>query len=308
MKQLQHRVYHILESNGETGSLLARVVNAVILLVIMLSVIMVILESYEPLYSAEKWLFDSFDLFSITFFTIECGLRLWARGAVYGARDGGAWRGRREYLLSFYGIVDLLAIVPFYLHLLFPGADMRIVRLLRLLRLLKISRYNTALEDLVRAVVAERRSFVATLYILSIAVTLTSALMYYAEHSSQPDKLPSIAHTMYWSLITLTTVGYGDISPVTPIGQLIATVTALLGVSAVAMLTGIVASSFANQMARRRHIFEEELRKAYADGILSQEEQGMLAQLQERFDMSDEEVTSMQKHVIETRLRKKHGG
>ena len=94
-----------------------------------------------------------------------------------------------EYLTSFHGIVDLLAIAPFYLQTLIPGTDLRILRMLRLLRLLKISRYNSALEDLVRAVVDERRSFVATLYILAIALTITSALMYYVEGPTQPEKL-----------------------------------------------------------------------------------------------------------------------
>ena len=153
-----------------------------------------------------------------------------------------------------------------------------------------------------RAILDERRSFVATLYILCIAITLSSALMYYAEGAAQPDKLASIPHAMYWSLITLTTVGYGDISPITPIGKFISTVTALLGVSTVAMFTGIIASSFSNRVARRRMIFEEELEIAYEDGVLNDQEERVLKEMIERFDLSEEEVTEMTQRALKARL------
>jgi voltage-gated potassium channel len=301
MMALRQRIHDILDGDPLTAPPLARAINTFILVAIVLSVSVVIIESYQPIYEADKQFFEVFEVISIGFFSLEFLLRLWARGAAYSDNTGGKWRGRREYLTSFHGIVDILAIAPFYLHFLMPGADLRILRLLRLLRLLKISRYNAALEDLVRAVTAERRSFVATLYILSIALTLTSALMYYAEGAVQPDKLASIPHAMYWSLITLTTVGYGDISPITPLGKLISAITALLGVSTVAMLTGIIASSFARQVARRRVIFEKELQKAYEDGVLSTEEELVLSQLRDRFDLSEDEVDSMRRRAIRAR-------
>jgi voltage-gated potassium channel len=167
--------------------------------------------------------------------------------------------------------------------------------------LLKLSRYNSALEDLIRAIRDERRAFVATLYILCAVIILSSALMYYAEGAAQPEKLASIPHAMYWSLVTLTTVGYGDISPVTPIGKVISSVTALLGVSTVAMFAGIISSSFSNRVARRRMIFEEELAHAYQDGVLTEEEDALLKELIDRFDLSDEEVSEMKKRVLKKR-------
>jgi voltage-gated potassium channel len=303
MLTLQQRIHEILDGDPLTASPISRTVNAIIISVIILNVVVVVVESYEPFYEAEKELFVLFERFSIAFFTFEFLARIWARGAAYTKENGGARRGRLEYLKSFHGIVDILAIAPFYLQILFPGADLRILRILRMLRLLKISRYNSALEDLVKAIVEERRSFGATLYILSIALTLSSALMYYAENAVQPEKLASILHAMYWSLITLTTVGYGDISPVTPIGKLISSITALLGVSTVAMLTGIVASSFANQIARRRIVFEQELEKAYEDGVLSEQEDALLQELRSRFELSDEEVNSMKKRALKSRRR-----
>ena len=300
MKKLRMRVYQILDGDPLSASTLSRAVNALIISVIVLSVFVIIIESHTPIYEAGSDFFIVFERLSIAFFTFEFLLRLWARGAAYEAGNGGPKRGRFEYLMSFHGIIDLLSIAPFYLQLLFPGLDLRMLRILRLLRLLKLSRYNSALEDLVRAVKSERHSFLATLYIILIVLILSSALLYYAESAAQPEKLASIIHAMYWSLITLTTVGYGDISPVTPVGQLVASFTALLGVATVAMFTGIIASSFSRQIARRRVIFEQELEKAYEDGVLSKDEDAFLTELKTRFDLSDEEVESMRKRAIKS--------
>lgn len=307
MLVFRQQVYAVLEGDPLTAPPLARVINAFIICAIVLSVLVVIAESYQPLYEANQQFFEVFELASVGFFTFEFLLRVWARGAAYRKDDGGKWRGRREYLTSFHGIVDLLAIAPFYLQILIPGTDLRILRMLRLLRLLKISRYNSALEDLVRAVVDERRSFVATLYILAIALTITSALMYYVEGAAQPEKLASIPHAMYWSLITLTTVGYGDISPITPLEKLISGVTAILGVSTIAILTEVVSSSFANQVARRRVIFEQEVEKAYEDGILTDEESQLLDKLKNHYDLSDFEVEGMIDRATKTPPSSKSG-
>lgn len=306
MLALRSRVYEILDGDPSNASPFARMVNTGIIVAILISVIVVIIESYQPIYEAKKEFFLVFERISVGFFTIEFLLRLWSRGAAYAEQDGGSRRGRIEYLTSFHGVIDILAIAPFYLQALVPGADLRILRMLRLLRFLKISRYNSALEDLIRAILDERRSFVATLYILCIAITLSSALMYYAEGTMQADKLGSIPHAMYWSLITLTTVGYGDISPVTPIGKFISTITALIGVSTVAMFTGIIASSFSNRVARRRMMFEEELEIAYEDGVLSEQEEEILQQMIERFDLSEEEVAEMKQRALKTRLTAKN--
>jgi voltage-gated potassium channel len=230
------------------------------------------------------------------FFTLEYVLRFWATGAKY-ADHGQKWRGRREYIFGFYGVIDLLAILPFYLQMLFPGADMRALRILRLVRVLKLSHYNSALEDLFNAVKNEARSFIAALYLLTIAIILTSSLMYYAEGDTQPEHFSSIPASMYWAIITLTTVGFGDISPVTWIGQVLATITAFIGVCTVAMLTGIVASSFATQMARRRVVYESQLREAYKDGVLSDEEKKMLLKLRTDFNLSEEQIKSINQQV-----------
>jgi len=274
----------------------SKICDVFITTLVLCNILSVILESVSSLQAVYGQYFDLFEFWSVMFFTLEYVLRFWATGATY-SDHGQKWRGRREYMFGFYGVVDLLAILPFYLQILFPGADMRALRILRLVRVLKLSHYNSALEDLFNAVKNEARSFIAALYLLSIAIILTSSLMYYAEGDTQPEHFSSIPASMYWAIITLTTVGFGDISPVTWIGQVLATITAFIGVCTVAMLTGIVASSFATQMARRRVVYESQLREAYKDGVLSDEEKKMLLKLRTDFNLSEEQIKSITQQV-----------
>ena len=200
-------------------------------------------------------------------------------------------------MLSFSGFIDLVSILPFYLQALFPGLDLRVLRTLRLLRIFKLSNYNTAIEDLFSAVYEERKSFIAALYLFVIAFVLTSSLIYYAENEMQPDKFASIPDAMYWSLITLTTVGYGDVSPLTWVGKIISVATALMGVSVVALLTGILANAFSNQIARRKMLFEDQIREALEDGVVDALEVRSLEQLRKDFGLSKQQADALMRHV-----------
>ena len=293
--QFQRRLMEILEQATDRDKA-SKICDVFITTLVLCNILSVILESVSSLQAVYGQYFDLFEFWSVMFFTLEYVLRFWATGAKY-ADHGQKWQGRREYMFGFYGVVDLLAILPFYLQMLFPGADMRALRILRLVRVLKLSHYNSALEDLFNAVKNEARSFIAALYLLTIAIILTSSLMYYAEGDTQPEHFSSIPASMYWAIITLTTVGFGDISPVTWIGQVLATITAFIGVCTVAMLTGIVASSFATQMARRRVVYESQLREAYKDGVLSDEEKKMLLKLRTDFNLSEEQIKSINQQV-----------
>lgn len=268
--------------------------DRLITLVILLSVTEIILESVDSIGSVYGAQLAMFETFSIAFFTLEFLLRLWSNGSRHSDSD---WKGRKDYIFSFHGLVDIISILPFYLQVLFPGADLRVLRLLRLTRLLKLSHYSTAIEDLASAIYAERRSFGAVVYLLSIAIVASSTLMYYAEAAVQPEKLASIPHAIYWSVITLTTVGYGDISPITPVGKAIAIVTAFLGIATLAIFSGIVATSFANQLARKKVLYEQQLRDALSDGFVEEREKQLLTKLQSEFGLSDEVVAEIANQV-----------
>ncbi|MGB2318955.1 MAG: potassium channel family protein, partial [Candidatus Puniceispirillum sp.] len=133
----------------------------------------------------------------------------------------------------------------------------------------------------------------AALYLFCIALFVSSALMYVVEHEVQPENFSSIPTTMWWSMITLTTVGYGDVSPMTSLGKLVGAVTAVMGICVVALLTGIVATAFANQVARRKDIFEAEVAHALSDGVISQDELKHIKQMQSELGLSDEHARAL---------------
>jgi voltage-gated potassium channel len=268
--------------------------DRLITLVILLSVTAIILESVDGIGSVYGAQFAMFEALSVAFFTLEFMLRLWSNGSRHSQSD---WKGRKDYIFSFHGLVDIISILPFYLQAIFPGADLRVLRILRLTRLLKLSHYSTAIEDLASAIYAERRSFGAVVYLLAIAIVASSTLMYYAEAAVQPEKLASIPHAIYWSVITLTTVGYGDISPITPVGKAIAIVTAFLGIATLAIFSGIVATSFANQLAKKKVLYEQQLRDALSDGFVEEREKQLLSKLQSEFGLSDEMVAEIANQV-----------
>ena len=224
-------------------------------------------------------------------------MRVWASAAKKDSHGRIFGSARLGYIFSFSGLIDLVSILPFYLQALFPGLDLRVLRTLRLLRIFKLSHYNTAIEDLFSAIYEERKSFIAAFYLLIIAFVLTSSLIYFAEHRAQPVEFASIPDAMYWSLITLTTVGYGDVSPVTWIGKVISVITALMGVSVVALLTGIIANAFSNQIARRKLIFEDQIREAMEDGVVDAIETRSLEELRKEFGLSKQQADALMRHV-----------
>ena len=262
---------------------------------IFLNVIAVTLESVDSLHAAYQRAFQYFEIFSIIIFSIEYLLRVWVAPLKYAEFNGEG--ARAKYILSLNGIIDLLSIIPFYLQFLLPGLDLRILRTLRLLRILKLSTYNSALSDLIEAIQEERRSFIAAGYIFVVMFIIASSLIYFAEHKNHPTHFTSIPDSMYWALITLTTVGYGDVTPVTPLGKLISVISAMGGVVVVALLTGIIASSFSLQMERRKAEFEDEIREALKDGILDDDELEHIEKLRKHFGISRRKTESLIREI-----------
>ena len=294
--QVQQRILEILES-GQKGDKTSQICDTLIALLVVINIIAVTLESVSDFSVKFASQFYAIEFLSVIIFSVEYLTRLWVSGAKHAPEDKIFGSARLGYMFSFSGLIDLVSILPFYLQALFPGLDLRVLRTLRLLRIFKLSNYNTAIEDLFSAVYEERKSFIAALYLFVIAFVLTSSLIYYAENEVQPEKFASIPDAMYWSLITLTTVGYGDVSPVTWIGKAISVVTALMGVSVVALLTGILANAFSNQIARRKMIFEDQIREAMADGVVDAVEVRSLEQLRKDFGLSKQQADALIRHV-----------
>ncbi len=305
MRLTQQRIAEIM-NKGRFGDRLSKRVDLALSLLILANLIAVCLESVDSIAAVYGPQLFAFEMISVTVFAAEYALRLWSAPMRTDLEGDSQTSKRLKYVFSFTGIVDLLALLPSFLQWLIPGADLRWVRVLRMVRLLKISHYSSALEDLFSAIYEERRAFGAALYLLGIALFLASALIYVAENKVQPDVFSSIPETMWWAIITLTTVGYGDVSPITPLGKLIGALTALMGVCTVALLTGIVGNAFANQLGKRKAIFEAEVDHALADGVITSDEAAHIDRLRQEFNLSEEHARAIIASLTERHKKDKH--
>ena len=288
----QQRTYEVLEK-GQVGDHLSIRCDLFLSILIIVNLIAVCLETIDSLFVAYKTIFVAVELVSVSIFSIEYVLRIWSRPAAPEEYGKTAASKRLGYIFSFTGIIDLLAILPSILPLLLGGVDLRWLRILRLMRLLKFSHYSSALEDLFSAVQHEWRSFAATLYLLILAILISSSLIYVFEQNVQPEHFGSIPDAMWWTVVTLTTVGYGDIVPMTVAGKLVATITALMGVCVVALLTGIVATGFTNQVSMRRNQLEAEITSALSDGVISGAEREKIEDLRQKLNISEQDARAI---------------
>ena len=229
-----------------------KVINVFIIVLIILNVIAVMLETVPSVYEGREDLFYYFDLFSVIIFTIEYVLRVWSIN--HDPRFRHSIRGRLRYMVTPGAIIDLVAFLPFYLQR-YVGFDLRFFRILRLLRFFRLFQLTSYMKaaKLVSNVFKTRfnellLSLVLTLFLIVIA----SCLVYFAEHPAQPDKFTSIPATIWWAVVTLTTVGYGDIVPITILGKTFASLILLAGVALLALPEGIITSGFLEELAKNR--------------------------------------------------------
>lgn len=244
------RIYNLLdeERGNQKGDGL---VHYFISSLIIINVITLFLESYNDINKEYGDLFRSIELFSIIIFSIEYILRLWV--ADYAFAKAGPVKSRLKYMFSFMGIVDLLSILPFYLPY-FISIDLRVIRVLRLFRLLrlfKLNRHSKALRLIVTVFKKTKSDILVTVFIVSFLLIMASTLMYDIENEAQPDAFANIGEALWWSVATLTTVGYGDIYPITGLGKLLSGIIALLGIGIVALPTGIISSAYIEEVQNR---------------------------------------------------------
>ena len=286
----KHTLMEIMD--GSPNHTASRWVELAITIVVLVNCSAVILDSVPEIHAVYKDFFHELEFWSVMFFTTEYIARVWSLGAKFAASEGGRWKGRRQYIFSPFGLVDFFATMPYYMHIFFPYLDLRILRVLRLLRILKLSKYNTALQDLFQAVYSERQAFGSAVFLLTIATIVSASLMHFAEGHEQPEFFGTIPHSIYWAIITITS-GYGNVEPVTKAGEAIALITGFLGVCMAAIMTGIVASAFSNQVARKKAAFEAQIREIFSDGVVSEEEKETLKRLQAHYRLSDVQVEAM---------------
>jgi voltage-gated potassium channel len=247
--RVRRRLYEILEQS-HPGDMVSRVTHAMLMGFVLASVIAVVLESVPVVHARHPLLFLVIEWFSVAVFTIEYGLRLWVAVDYPPLAKAQKWRARLIYALSLPALIDLLTILPLYITVL-TDADFGAFVVFRLLRFLKLARYSPGIRSLYEAVSNERRALLACLVILATLVLASAAVMHLIEARAQPDKFGTIPDAMWWAIVTLTTVGYGDVVPITPLGKIAAGLTALMGFILLALPVGIIATSFAEVIHRR---------------------------------------------------------
>jgi voltage-gated potassium channel len=247
---IRKRIYEILETASVDDSA-SRVFDIFIITLITLNVVAVILETVESLAAQFSTVFATFELFSIIIFTVEYVLRLWVCTA--GKKGANPVTDRMRFVIKPMALIDLVAILPFYLPVMFPldPRFMRALRLFRLFRLFKMGRYSESLQTLGNVMKAKKEEIIVTFFVISLLLIFASSTIYYVEHDAQPEAFSSIPAAMWWGVATLTTVGYGDVYPITPLGKFLGAVIALLGIGMFALPAGILASGFAEELQKK---------------------------------------------------------
>ncbi len=283
---------HALVWPSDQGGKLHEYFDSFIVAWVVISVIAVILESVDSIHFVLNLEFIILDAVAVAIFTTEYLLRIFSVVEQPGMK--GAFAGRWRFARSGGALIDLLAILPFFLEvLLHHFVDLRFLRVFRMMRLLKLSRYTGATKTLVIVVKREWPVLMASAFIMLLLVVLTASLGYLFEHEAQPDKFENIPQSIYWAVITLASVGYGDISPVTPAGRAMTIVLALLGIGIFAIPAALLSSAFSDQLRIERENLQNELFKMLADGTISDEEQEIIDSEAKRLHLAKDEVNRL---------------
>jgi voltage-gated potassium channel len=251
-RRWRRKVHDILEVGGEAHPA-GYAVNAFIVTLIVLNAVAFAAETVDGLAADYEPWFRAFNIFSVLVFTLEYVLRLWSAVDIPMLSRLPHWRARLRFATRPIMIIDLLAFAPWYVHWFFP-LDLRVLRVFRLFRLLKLVRYSPALQTLGRVLADEWRALLGALLVMLVLLLFASTGMYFLERHAQPVAFGSVPASAWWALSTLTTVGYGDVVPSTPLGKVLGGVVMLLGVGMFALPIAIISTGFAQESNRHQFV------------------------------------------------------
>jgi voltage-gated potassium channel Kch len=297
---------HALVYNSEYGGALHSLFDNFIVVWVVISVIAVVFESVQSIHYILNTEFIILDTVAVTIFTLEYFLRLYTCVEEPGFQH--FLIGRLKQAKTTGSIIDFLAVLPFFLevflHHLF---DLRFLRVFRLLRLLKLTRYTGATATLAKVIVREWPVMAAAGFVMMLLVVLTASLGYLFEHEAQPDKFENIPQAIYWAVITLASVGYGDITPVTPVGRFLTIILALIGIGIFAIPAALLSSAFSDQLIIEREELKDSLLKILAEGDISNEKAEIIRTEAERLHLTEHEVDKLLDLAIAERDTIDHG-
>lgn len=285
MIKLRQWLFNLLE-RPQVMPVLSATVNRFLIGLIFFNIGAATLESVPEFSKAYTTAFLLIEIVSIVIFTFEYFLRVWIS-----IEDPGI-KSRFTYLFTPNALIDFISIAPFYLSLIL-GLDLQVFVILRLLRLLKLVRYFAPLAVLGTALKAEFNSFVSALFILFILLMVASAGMYILERDVQPDVFGNIPQAMWWAVVTLTTMGYGDVVPITALGKIFASVITILSVGTFALPAGMLASRFSEELKNRKEEFKGLAIKIQKDGDLCNESRNTLEEYRQDMCLSKEEAQKL---------------
>ena len=287
-RTFRQKVHAVIFPSAYGGSL-HTIFDTFIVIWVIVSVLAVILESVHGIEYLLNLEFIVLDAIAVSIFTLEYCLRMYCCVEEPGYQR--AVSGRLKMAKSTSSIIDLLAIAPFFLEVfLHHLIDLRFMRVFRLLRLLKLSRYTGATQSLSKVIAREWPVMAASTFIMLLLVVMTASLGFLFEHEAQPDKFENIPQAIYWAVITLASVGYGDISPITPAGRAMTIVLSLIGIGIFAIPAAILSSAFTDQLKRDRESLINTIYEMLADGHLDEKEIEYIRTESKRLHLSDEEI------------------
>jgi len=270
-------------------SRLGQGINKFFVVLILLNVMAIIFDSDPNYHRQYEFFFLAFENFSVVIFSLEYLIRIFIAVEADNPDNLSNFKMRLKYMTSFVGLIDLLAILPFYLSA-FTSADLRFLRLMRILRLLKLSHYFKGLSFFITVLKKEAMSIGSAVFFMLVLVIISASIMYNLEHIAQPEAFSSIPDAIWWAIVTMTTVGYGDVTPVTLGGKLLAALIMLLGVGVVALPAGILAARFGDELQSRKKHLTTYVAKALSDGHVSRLEKHELQALCRELELSEEEL------------------
>ena len=285
---LRAKLYQVLESDTQK-SLLAKGITYFLIALIVTNVIAAIFESEPDYHQRFEQQFFIFEFISLSIFCIEYLLRIWCCVEAPKYSNTSPLKARLQYAVTPIALIDLIAILPFIIAI-FLSVDLRALRLLRVLRLLKLTHYFKGFNIFITVVSKELKSITAAMMVILFLIIIAASLMHTVEGKVQPDVFGSILHSFWWAVVTMTTVGYGDVVPITPLGKLISTFIMLIGVGLVALPAGMLAARFGEELRERKKKLNVYIESALTDGTIDQQEYQSLVELADKLEINPEDL------------------
>ena len=298
----RHYLYQVLMENHR--SKFSHFINLFLMVLILANVVTIMASSEASIKAEYGTFFRNFEIFSIIIFTIEYVIRVWVSVEASEKHLKQPLRSRIRYLFTPMAIIDFLAILPFYF--LFFGSDFLMLRTLRLIRVLKLTRYSRSMELLITVSKQEAETILSAIFILIVLIIISATGIYLIEGHIQPEHFGSIPRALWWATVTLTTVGYGDVVPITVYGKALGIVIVIMGIGMAALPAGILASGFTSEISRRREHFKFAILNWLRDGTFSEHEGGDFAKLRDELGITRGDAALMLREARIEQRRSKH--